>query len=355
VQSPPRISFAPLVFVLAGACASSGGSPPVVGPEGKSSSSSRRIDQSGSSGSSTGASSSSSGSSGTGSGSGSSGSGSSGSGSSGSGSTGSSSGGSSSSGNPGGLLACPNGFHTGCAAPICSTVYDYGDGSPEEGVTLTLMSPDGVPLSGTGNQDSSKSDGSFYLCAPVNTPFYVEATLAGYQNSESPILNEPGGPDTFFGDFYGTFAVISNSDLGAFGFVLSNPTLVQADAMIVVLIAGDYLQECNPGGEGAGSSVSVSLPDGGTLSDGGNLPYAVAYIEGDFPNSNLTATTDAGSAILYNIDPTLTNGSVVVTISSTTFPAGCLVPAFSNNDMTGLVPVSESSFSETGVPLPPLP
>ncbi len=267
----------------------------------------------------------------------------------GSSSTSSSSGGGSSSGSglPD-LLACPTGFHPDCAAPICSTVYDYGDGSAKPGVLLTLMTPGGVPLSGTESQYTSLSDGSFFLCAPVNTPFFVQATLADYQNSDSPILSEPGGPDSFFG-YYATFAVISDSDLSAFGYVLSSPPLVTGTSMIIVLVSGNGLTGCD---DSSGYTVSAALPDGGKLPDGGGLPFNVTYINGDFPDSSLTATTDAGTAILYNIDSTLTNGAVIVTATNPNVPANCLQPSFAAWDMTGLVPVSESSFSETGVPLP---
>ena len=147
-------------------------------------------------------------------------------------------------------------------------------------MTLTLLGLNGVPVDGLVNQTTSFSDGQFYLCAPANTPFYVEASLAGYQTCDSPILSEPGGPDQYF-TFYSDFAVISNSDLGAFGGFLTNPTLVSADSMIIVLVAQFEGPGCN---SGVGYSVGVALPDGGTLPDGGPLPFAVTYINGEFPD-----------------------------------------------------------------------
>jgi hypothetical protein len=98
--------------------------------------------------------------------------------------------------------------------------------------------------------------------------------------------------------------------------------------------------------------VGAALPDGGTLADGGPLPFAVTYINGDFPDSTLTATTSTQTALLYNIDSTLTNGTIVVTAANPSFPASCVTELPAAWDMTGQVPVSDSSFSETGFPLP---
>jgi hypothetical protein len=103
---------------------------------------------------------------------------------------------------------------------------------------------------------------------------------------------------------------------------------------------------------GRGYTVGATLPDGGLLPDGGALPFNVAYVNDAFPDSNLDATTDAGSAILYNIDPSLTNGTIVVTLSNPNVPPRCLAPDWPVADTTGLVPVSESSFSEAVVPTP---
>lgn len=239
-----------------------------------------------------------------------------------------------------GLLACPDGFHTQCPAPICNVVYDYTIGSPKTDVQLTLLSPNGVPLSGSETQTTSLSDGSFFLCGPLDTPFYVQAMAANYQPAESALLDEDGGPDNFFASL-GEFAMISTQFLPAFQEILPVP-FVPGSSMVVVYIS---TYTCGAGG----IQVGAALPDGGTL-DGG-LPFQVLYINQSGPDPNLTATTDGGNAILYNIDPTLTNGFIAITLSNPDAGADCLTPIPARSNETGLVPVSESSFSETVVPL----
>src|SRR5208337_4133612 len=114
------------------------------------------------------------------------------------------------------------GFHTQCPAPICNVVYDYTVGAPKSGIQLTLLSPNGVPLSGAESQTTSLSDGSFFLCGPVQTPFYVQATASGYQPADSALLDEDGGADNFFASL-GEFAVISTTVLPAFQGILTVP------------------------------------------------------------------------------------------------------------------------------------
>ncbi len=240
------------------------------------------------------------------------------------------------------FLACPSGSTPQCAAPICAAVYDFALQSPEQGATLSLVQPDGVPVSGANSQATTLSDGSFFLCPPVGSPVFVQATASGYLTTDSAILVEPGGPDLFF-VWLGPLGMLSASLVPAFEGALGT-TFAPGSAMVVVTIQGSA---CGS----AGYSIGAALPDGGTLADGGPLPFSVGYASGAFVDPSLTATTDGGAAFLYNIDPSLTNGAIAITITNPGATADCLVPLYTDADSTGLVPVSANSFSETILPL----
>jgi hypothetical protein len=240
-------------------------------------------------------------------------------------------------------LACPAGFHTNCPDPICRLVVNEGTGQPQADILITLYAPDGVPLGSTDSQTTTQADGSFYICPPLNTPFYVTASGSGFQTANTAIIVELGGADEFF-DYFGLLYVLPSTLLSALSEALDPPPL-PGTSFIAVAAGGNA--SCD---NGTGYSVMAVLPDGGTLSDGGALPFNVAYVEDAFPDTNLSATTDAGAAFLYNIDSSLTNGLIVVTVSNPGVPASCSNPTWSVADMTGVIPVSENSFSETVVP-----
>ncbi len=168
-----------------------------------------------------------------------------------------------------------------------------------------------MPVSGSASETTTLSDGSFFLCAPVGSPFFVQATAAGYQTADSAILLEPGGPDTFF-IWNGPFALISTSLFPAFEGSLS-PAVAPGTSLVILSITG---QTCGA----SGYAVAAALPDGGVLPDGGPLPFSVAYISGNFPDSSLTATTDGGEAFLYNIDASLTGGAMRLPSRTPTCP-----------------------------------
>lgn len=228
---------------------------------------------------------------------------------------------------------------------MCSHIDDFSTGALLAGAEVSLVSAAGVPL--PGKQFTTLQDGSFYLCAPVDTPFYVTATDNNYVASSSALLDEPGGPDNFF-PWLGGFAMVLATDLGAFQGLFQDPPYVPGTSLIVVIVSSE-LPQCD---SQTGYKVGVALPDGGTLADGGPLPYGVVYVADDFPDLSLTATTDAGTAIVYNIDSTLTNGFVVVTVSNPNVPQSCLVQNLAQVDSTGLVPVSQGSFSVEPISLP---
>jgi hypothetical protein len=209
--------------------------------------------------------------------------------------------------------------------------------APAAGVDVSLLQPDGVPVNGSNTETTTLSDGSFFLCAPVEAPFFVQAAASGYQSADSSILIEPGGPDFFF-VWNGPFALISTQIFPAFEGELS-PSVVPGTSMVVLSLAGTT---CGAGGY----TVGVALPDGGVLADGGPLPFNAVYVNGQFPDPSLTATTDGGEVFLYNIDSSLTTGAIAITLSNPNVPADCLAPAYTDEDWTGLVPVAEGSFSE---------
>jgi hypothetical protein len=223
---------------------------------------------------------------------------------------GSSSGGSS---GPGGTTG------SSCAYPLTNDVFDYGLSTALVGAEVGIINAEGVPLA--GQETTTASDGEFTLCPPQGVPITFTATDTSYLPTYTSEVNLVGA-DLFIEGYEG-LPLISTTDYTAFQGIIG---LVPGNAVVVAQVE-PWNGNCSLT---TGWTFSADFPDGGAMPDGGHLPFSVAYISENFPSSTLTSTTDAGSAILFNIDPNLTN-VIVVTASNPDAPADCFeVPQVQN-------------------------
>ncbi len=249
-------------------------------------------------------------------------------GSSGSGAGSSSSGGSSSGGTTGST----------CAYPLTNIAYDYGLSTPIVGAQVGIVNASGVPLA--GQQTTTTFGGSFTLCPPQGVPITYTATDTSYLPTFTSEV-DLAGADAFI-EVYGGLPMISTTDYAAFqGLVGLQP----GHALVVasVSLSGGHCSLVT------GWTFKADFPDGGTLVDGGDLPFSIAYINGSFADTTLTSTTDAGAALLFNIDATLTS-VIVVTASNPDAPADCFAVPQSQY-LTGRIFIQADATSLAAWPL----
>jgi hypothetical protein len=123
------------------------------------------------------------------------------------------------------------------------------------------------------------------------------------------------------------------------------PGFVSADAAMLVPVRS-LSGNCGV----AGWSITASLPNGGTLSDGGALPYQIAYLAASgLPSTSATSTSTEGAAVIYDIDPTLTGQ---VAVSATNPGAGSCAPDNAALGLTGQVEVGGGAISIAPIVLP---
>ena len=157
--------------------------------------------------------------------------------------------------------------------------------------------PTGCRFSGSAATTNSTT-GAFFICGPEGQPFTISATAAGY-------------PATYFAELAGAsiqdvvqLGMLSNTSLSVIGGIV--PGGVDLSKGMVVVKVSNTLN-CDP--EVAGWTLGITLPDGGSLPDGG---YQMAYGgQAGLPQPGLTETSSAGAAIFYDIDPTLSEFFVI--------------------------------------------
>jgi hypothetical protein len=164
-----------------------------------------------------------------------------------------------------------------------------------DGANVQALDPNGIPY--TQSAAVTSSTGTFGVCLPGNEPFTLEMTAAMY-------------PTTYFGELEGEqgealpqLGLISSEFLAVAGAIIPNGF---NSVLGVVIVKVNSTFACSMAQ--SGWSVGISLPDGGALPDGG---YQLVYINGAIPMPGLTSTQAAGAAILYNIDPTLSEFFVI--------------------------------------------
>jgi len=208
--------------------------------------------------------------------------------------SGSSQGGSSSSGGIGDAgYDCPDFY-------VASSVFDLATKEPIPGATIAAVGLNNAPIPGAAA--SAAVVGTFVMCVPANVDLSVQISAPGYPESvleDFVMTSESEG--TFFTK---GIPLLSSEDL----------TVLMADvpynpALGAVLISVNSLSGNPPCQDASGFVLSVGFPDGGALPDGGTaLPFSRVYLGNSFlPDPSLTLTEANGDALLYDIDPNLTN------------------------------------------------
>ncbi|MHB8417667.1 MAG: peptidase associated/transthyretin-like domain-containing protein [Myxococcales bacterium] len=263
---------------------------------------------------------------------------------------GSSTGGSSSSGgNSGGLLACQG--SPPCQPALCYQVVDVETSQPIAGATVGAWNAAAQPLVGLSGTLTTETDGSFLACLPAGVPFTLYASAGGYQASDLAQLQDVASSFNYL-SYVGQLSMFTTSVFEGLQPYFVN--LTPGTSILAVTIGGSVGgASCS---DPSGFVFSVELPDGGLLGDGGG--YGVSYVnthnQPPLPDSNLSETDDGGTAFIYNVDSTLTNGSVVVVATPRDAGPGCQGSVnYGALGMTGQLYVGPSSFTLATIPLGP--
>jgi hypothetical protein len=203
--------------------------------------------------------------------------------------------------------------------------------------TVSAIDSNGVPVSGDSTV-SQPCNGAFSLCTPSGGPFSLQ-------------IQAPGYPITYIAEMTsvssGSFPFLSllpSSMLAALGALL--PVQVDPDKDTLVVGLSSQSGQCK-GAPAAGWVYSLSLPDGGAFPDGG---YYLSYEDTSFfPDHSLTATSDLGAGIFFNVDPTI---SSYVLITATNPHPGTCDPRNASLGFTGRVLVTGSALSYDAFLLP---
>ena len=192
---------------------------------------------------------------------------------------------------------CPNG----------SYVSDFVDAltcDPVVGATVQALNADSVPVSGTV---LTAADGTFVLCAPPGSGFTPFLSAPTYETMYFAELRGGANTNLYF------IEAISTEDLGALGAFVPGGYQASQGAMFLSINTSANCPDAS------GWSVSLTLPDGGALADGG---YFTAYLGASgFPDATLTATSAAGGAFIYDVD--LTGGNYFAVAGSSPDAGAC--------------------------------
>jgi hypothetical protein len=182
---------------------------------------------------------------------------------------------------------------TSCTAgsPFASQLVDILDCTTIGNASIAAIGSDGVPFSGAAA--TTASDGAYAVCAPVGSPFSVQIKAALYPTTYyAEMLNNDGG-------YLPQMGTMSSASLAVFSAIVPDG-FDPSRALIVIKIVGE---SCH--GQEDGWSVVPMLPDGGPLPDGG---YEIIYLgSSELPDPTATATAKSGVALVYNVDPSISD------------------------------------------------
>jgi hypothetical protein len=240
-----------------------------------------------------------------------------------------------------GILQCPSG-----TLYVVTGLIDVDSpalaGMPAVGALVTEVGEDQVPLQGVGTSATSDANGNAQLCFAFDQPVTLSV-----QASQTPttyleeLVATPAAVDAGFAAIFKEGLPLFQDDLLiALGAVV--PGGIQYTGAFVIAVVLSSSQTACP--SEAGWTFDLVLPDGGTLPDGGNdVPFGIAYFNSEgVPALGMTATSIRGSAILYNIDPTLTNGAI---LTATNPDAGACPLVQGAVQTTGYVALGNSTFT----------
>lgn len=203
------------------------------------------------------------------------------------------------------------------------------------GASIGAVDGAGVPIPGAAA--TSASDGAFALCLPDGAPFSLQMQAASYLPTFGPEMENPEGYQL------NQLGLISSEGLQAFeGFIPGG--IAPNKAGILLKVAGSG-RPCNR--LRWGWSFGLLLPDGGAVPDGG---YQSLYLgTSDLPDPTAQATATGGSALLYNVDPSISDFFIV---TATNPDAGSCVPQNEADGFTGRVFVSAGAVTYDPLILP---
>jgi hypothetical protein len=138
--------------------------------------------------------------------------------------------------------------------------------------------------------------------------------------------------------------MIPSSELSAFSTFLQSQSggVNKNDAIVAAAIVSISQQApCLPE---SGWTLGAAFLDGGTLPDGGPLPFAVSYLgPTDIPSATAVITSSNGYGLIYNVDPSITD---VAQLIATNVSGGNPCPSMNTEAMvTGRVSLEPGSVT----------
>jgi hypothetical protein len=224
----------------------------------------------------------------------------------------------------------------GCPADwFGSKTLDYSSCKPICGASVQAQSPAGVPIEGTAVL-SDPIHGTFHFCLPAGVTFET-------------VIAAPSYGTYYYGEIQGQLGtnvpivgMLSASSLSAFGSFVPGGLDPTRGALAVPI---DPQDECDFGPEQkAGYTVTLLNKDGGVFPDGG---YELLYLSASgYPDPALTATSELGIAIFYDIDTSVTTFPL---LKFGTPDGGACKIINAQLGFTGRIQVAPGAFSEEAI------
>ncbi len=218
-----------------------------------------------------------------------------------------------------------------------------GNGSPVPNAVVTELGRNGVAVQTTHSSSTTDAAGTFQVCVPLDTPITFQIQASGFPTTyiEEIDVTSDAGPSTLLEK---GLQLIAAQEITALGSLLQSSGAPLDPSKGLILGAVLSISQTPPCNDAAGWSVGVAFLDGGTLSDGGSLPYNVAYLgKSDLPSVNATLTSSNGYAIVYNVDPAITE---VAQLTAVNVDGGGPCPSENASEMvTGRVTVGVSTIT----------
>lgn len=232
------------------------------------------------------------------------------------------------------LADCPAGLSCSAGASLRSQAVDLFECMGIAAASVIAFDANGVWGDGIGA--TTQSDGTFAVCLSGARAFSLEISAANY-------------PTTFYAELSSVSAIgisqiglLSVDVLDALAAFLPGG-LNSVRALIWVSFLGSACQ-----GDYAGWSLSLTLPDGGALPDGGGGSI-IYFAPNNIPSANATATSSNGLAMIYDVDPTISDFLVLRANKS---DAGSCSPINASRGFTGRVAVAAGAVTFAPILLP---
>ncbi len=243
-----------------------------------------------------------------------------------------------------GLMQCPAGTFAGATTIEAINGLSL-QGMPVAGAVVDELGENLVQLPGVGTSATSGPDGGVQLCITYGLPTTLSVSAAATPNTylEEFVVTEgvmDAGVPAIFAN--GLFLVPDSALLALSAFVPAGNLQVTQACVVADIVSADPDAGLCP--EESGWTFGLYLPDGGTLPDGGNaVPFTAAYFDSfGVPSLTGSVTSKSGTAILFNIDPSLTNAAILVATNPDAGACGLVQGAVRQ---TGRVTIENSSVT----------